>query len=122
MALAALLAACASPAPKTPSSSSPPAAEAAARQAESQRQVDAQRQAEFNRSLDRWHGASVKELLAKLGKPNSTAREPDGTRVWIYAKSTQLSGPNGATPFTCVVRYLVDEKAGKIVGHRIEGC
>jgi hypothetical protein len=123
--LAAALAGCATaPGPSSsaaPSASARTAAEVA-RQAETQRQIDAQRQAEFNKSLDRWHGASVKELLAKLGKPNATAHEPDGTRVYIYARSTQTGAQGGALPFTCVVRYLIDEKAGKVVGHRIEGC
>ena len=127
LALLAALAGCAT-GPATPSSAPSTAATRAAaaadaaRQAETQRQVDAQRQADFNRSLDRWHGASVTELVAKLGKPNSMAREPDGTRVYIYSTSTPVGAANGAAPFTCVVRYRVDEKVGKIVGHRIEGC
>lgn len=84
--------------------------------------LDAQRRAEFDKSMDRWHGASTKELVAKLGAPSTRSKLADGTLVYAYAKSTQVHGPIGPIPFVCVVRYLVDDHTGLIVGHRIEGC
>jgi len=87
-----------------------------------QSQVDAERQSSFDKGLDSWHGASVKELIAKLGQPTSTSRQADGRLVYVYAKSAKLSGPLGPSTFSCVVRYLVDAGSGRVVGHRIEGC
>ena len=83
---------------------------------------DALRQAEFDRSMDKWHGASAKELINKLGAPNSKSRLPSGTLVYTHAGATQLQGPTGPIPFSCTVRYMVDERSGLITGHRIEGC
>ena len=87
-----------------------------------QSQVDAERQSGFDKQLDSWNGATVKELIAKLGQPTSTARQPDGKLLYVYAKSTRLSDPGGPSSFSCVVRYLVDAGSGRVVGHRIEGC
>lgn len=95
---------------------------AACASAPSQSQIDAQRRSEFDKSLDRWHGASVKELLAKLGPPQSKLHQTAGRVVYVYAKSAQLSGPTGPIAFSCVVRYTIDERAGRIVDHGIEGC
>lgn len=85
-------------------------------------EVDAARRSEFDKSLDGWNGASVKELIAKLGPPTSTSRQADGTRVYVYAKSKKLRGATGPIMFSCVVRYLVDARTDRVVGHRIEGC
>ena len=83
---------------------------------------DAQRQAEFDASMDRWHGANAKELVSKLGAPSAKSRLPNGTLVYTYAKSTQLQGATGPIAFSCVVRFMIDERSGLIVSHRIEGC
>lgn len=85
-------------------------------------QVDAKRQAEFDKSLERWHGAPVKELLAKLGMPDSKSRLADGSSTYVYAKSATLRGPAGPVRFSCVVRYVIDERSERVTGHRIEGC
>ena len=85
-------------------------------------QTDAQRQAEFDKSMDRWHGAHVQELLKKQGAPSSQSRLPGGKLVYVYERTTQLRGPNGVVPFRCVVRYTVDERSSLVVSHRIEGC
>lgn len=87
-----------------------------------QPQPDAQRRSEFDRSLDQWHGARSQELFAKLGAPKSSTHSPDGTAVHLYAKSTKLKGPTGPVTFSCVVRYIIDERTDRIVDHRIEGC
>jgi len=84
--------------------------------------ADQQRQAEFNKSLDRWHGARVQELVAKMGRPNSSSKAEDGRLAYVYARSGQISGPGGPSTFSCVVSYLIDEKTDRIVGHRIAGC
>nr|WP_316641400.1 hypothetical protein [uncultured Roseateles sp.] len=113
--MAALLAGCASapaPRPVTPAPLPPPSAP----------QVDAQRRSEFDRSLDHWHGARTQELFAKLGAPKSSTRGRDGTVVHLYAKSAQLKGPTGPVMFSCVVRYIVNERSDRIIDHRIEGC
>lgn len=88
----------------------------------SQAQVDAQRRSEFDQSLNSWHGASIKELLVKLGPPQSRQRQAGGRVVYVYAKSAQLGGPGERRTFSCVVRYTVDEHAGRVVDHLIEGC
>lgn len=120
---ALLLAGCAATPPAKPAAPPPPPQ--AQPQPPSQAQIDAKRQAEFDKSLDSWHGAKMRELTGKLGQPSSTERQPNGTLVYVYAKSTKLSGPNGqkgTTSFSCVVRYLIDERADRVTGHRIEGC
>ena len=83
---------------------------------------DAQRQADFDKSMERWHGASAAELVGKLGPPSAKSKLADGTQVYAYAKSKQLQGPIGPLAFSCVVRFSIDERSGLIVGHRIEGC
>ncbi len=83
---------------------------------------DAQRRSEFDRSLDQWHGARSQELFAKLGPPKSSTRSRDGTTVLLYAKSARLKGPTGPVTFSCVVRYVVNERSDRIIDHRIEGC
>jgi glucose/arabinose dehydrogenase len=85
-------------------------------------QADAQRQAEFDRSMDKWHGARVQELISKLGAPTTITRQPKGSSLYVYARTAQVRGPAGLVPFSCVVRYSVDDKTGVILGHRIEGC
>ena len=49
-------------------------------------------------------------------------RPSAGTVIYEYVRSAQVRGPVGAVPFKCVVRYSVDERSGRVVGHRIEGC
>jgi glucose/arabinose dehydrogenase len=85
-------------------------------------QADAQRQAEFDRSMNQWHGARVQELISKLGGPTTITRQPKGTSLYVYTRTAQVRGPTGLVPFTCVVRYTVDDKTGVVLGHRIEGC
>lgn len=112
------LAGCAGVTPSGGSARPVPAAPAL----DSQAQIDARRQAEFDRSQDAWHGARTKELTAKLGPPTSTARQPGGQLVYVYAKTGKLTGPTGPVAFSCVVRYVIDERADRVVGHKIEGC
>jgi hypothetical protein len=81
--------------------------------------VDAQRQAKFDQSQDSWTGAKVQELVAKLGPPTAKAKQPDGSPVYIYAKSSKSGA---TTTFSCVVRYLIDARNERITGHQIEGC
>lgn len=85
-------------------------------------QTDAERQADFDRSMVRWHGAHVQELVKKQGAPSSQSRLPGGKLVYVYARSTQVRGPSGMVPFKCAVYYTVDERSSLITGHRIEGC
>ena len=87
-----------------------------------QAEVDARRRADFDRSLQQWHGAEVRELTAKLGPPTARSRPSAGTVIYEYVRSAQVRGPVGTVPFKCVVRYSVDERSGRVVGHRIEGC
>jgi len=89
---------------------------------EPQASVDARRQSEFDRSQDRWHGATVKELVGKLGQPTLKAQRADGRAVYVYAKSTKLNGPTGPIDFRCVVRYVLDARGERVMGHTIEGC
>lgn len=72
--------------------------------------------------MARWHGAPVKELLAKLGAPHSRTRLRSGEWVYRYARSTTVNGPAGPERFSCVVNYRVDARDDRIVGHRIQGC
>ena len=115
--LTALLAACSVTQPPARPGSPPPTPRAAPPAS-----VDARRQAEFDRSQDRWHGASVKELIGKLGQPTLKAQQPDGRPVYVYAKSTKLNGPTGPVDFRCVVRYVLDDRGERVTGHTIEGC
>lgn len=117
LALLALLAACSATQPPAR-----PAAPAPAPRPEPQASVDARRQAEFDRSQDRWNGAPVKELVAKLGQPTLKAHREDGHAVYVYSKSTKLNGPTGPVDFRCVVRYVLDDRGERVMGHTIEGC
>ncbi|CAD5372330.1 hypothetical protein RA210_U20313 [Rubrivivax sp. A210] len=87
-----------------------------------QAQIDARRQADFDRSLDKWHGADVRELNAKLGAPNTRTRAANNTSIHEYVRTGQLRGPVGMVTFKCVVRYTVDDRSARVIGHRIEGC
>ncbi len=72
--------------------------------------------------MARWHGASLRELLAKLGPPDQRARLRSGEWQYTYVRSTTLRGPTGPQRFSCVVHYRVDARRESIVGHRIQGC
>jgi len=114
---AAALGGCAStalPTPSTPPAAAPPppAAPSAA---------DQQRRGEFDKALDSWHGATVQELLRKMGKPEAITRRADGSYDYRYSKSTR-GGPDGRPAFSCTVRYLVDAPGRQVIGHSIEGC
>ncbi|HRD97543.1 MAG TPA: hypothetical protein PLA97_14225, partial [Rubrivivax sp.] len=76
----------------------------------------------FDRSMARWHGARVAELVAKLGAPNTRSRLRSGEWLYTYARSTTLRGPTGPERFSCVVDYRVDARGQTVVGHRIQGC
>ncbi len=118
MALSALLlSACASM--QAPPSSAPPPVPA---QPEPQASVDARRQAEFDKSQERWHGAKVQELVSKLGQPTSKEKQTNGSPTYVYSKTAKLNGPTGPINFSCVVRYQLDARAERVVGHSIEGC
>ena len=81
-------------------------------------QADAARRSDFDKSLDVWHGATTAELTKKLGKPNAITRLGSASSVYSYTKGT----PRNAAGFTCTVRYTVDEKTQRVLGHQIEGC
>ena len=81
--------------------------------------ADTKRQAAFDKSQDSWTGAKVQELLAKLGPPTSKTKQPDGSLVYVYARSAK-SGAK--TTFSCLVRYFVDARNERVTGHQIEGC
>ncbi len=112
LATALLLAACAS--------TLPPARQAPVPAPQSS--LDSKRQTEFDRSQDHWHGAKVQELVAKLGQPTVKSQQPDGHMVYVYSKSAKLNGPTGPVNFSCVVRYVLDERMERVASHRIEGC
>ncbi|MGM9516555.1 hypothetical protein ACS5PK_20065 [Roseateles sp. DB2] len=116
---AAVLAGCASTVPPAPTPSTPPAAAPPLTAAPSA--ADQQRRGEFDKALDSWHGATVQELLRKMGKPEAITRRADGTYDYRYSKSTR-AGPEGRPAFSCTVRYLVDAPARQVIGHSIEGC
>lgn len=119
VAAALVLGGCASTAPPAPTPSPPPAAVPPAPAAPSA--ADQQRRGEFDKALDSWHGASVQELLRKMGKPEAITRRADGSYDYRYSKSTR-AGPEGRPAFSCTVRYLVDAPARQVIGHSIEGC
>jgi hypothetical protein len=118
----ALLAGCGSPPVRT--TPPPPAAESLPPPVPAAPPVktDAQRQAEFDRSMDRWHGAKLKELVSKLGPPNTRTRLRSGEWIYTYARSSTVRGPSGPERFSCEVNYRVDARTETIVGHRIKGC
>ncbi|HLO94618.1 MAG TPA: hypothetical protein VK195_09885 [Burkholderiaceae bacterium] len=113
---AAALGGCAAPTPPKPS----PPAEAAAPPA-APAVVDQQRRGEFDKALDSWHGATVQELLRKMGKPEAITRRADGSFDYRYSKSTR-AGADGRAAFSCTVRYVVDAPGRQVIGHSIEGC
>ncbi len=82
---------------------------------------DLQRRREFDKALDSWHGATVQELLRKMGKPEAVTRRADGSYDYRYSKSTR-GGPDGRPAFSCTVRYLVDAPGRQVIGHSIVGC
>jgi len=84
--------------------------------------ADVDRRREFDAALDKWNGAPAAELQAKMGKPNATAKDPDGTLVWAYVRSTASASASDPNRFSCTVRFLLDDKSRKVRGHRIEGC
>lgn len=109
VAVAAVLAAgCATP-PSAPPSTQP---------APPPTPADTQRRSDFDRSLDRWQGAPLSEVRGKLGKPDAVTRQPDGTTLYAFTRST---GP-GQGKFSCTVRFVVDTKTQRVQGHQIEGC
>lgn len=61
----------------------------------------------------------MQELVAKLGPPTSKWRQPDGSPVYVYAKSAKSGA---TTTFSCVVRYVLDARSERVTGHQIEGC
>lgn len=97
------------PAPATPPSPTAPSA------------ADQQRRGDFDKALDSWHGATVQELLRKMGKPEAITKRADGSFDYRYSKSTR-AGVDGRPAFSCTVRYLVDAPARHVIGHAIEGC
>ncbi|MCE4540232.1 hypothetical protein LXT12_23555 [Pelomonas sp. P7] len=116
-----LMAGCATapvPAPApTPAPASPPAP--AARPAASA--ADLARRAEFDAALNRWHGASLTELQAKLGKPTAVTRGNAGRTTYAFTRTT-TDPASGLNRFSCTVRYVVDDKTRVVQSHQIEGC
>ncbi|HEV6966818.1 hypothetical protein [Roseateles sp.] len=104
------------PAP-TPAPASPPAP--AARPAASA--ADLARRAEFDAALNRWHGASLTELQAKLGKPTTVTRGSAGRTTYAFTRTT-TDPASGLNRFSCTVRYVVDDKTRVVQSHQIEGC
>ncbi|HEY4079894.1 MAG TPA: hypothetical protein VGM81_04290 [Burkholderiaceae bacterium] len=112
-AVALLLAACANQQPRAPLS--PPQGQAQPRPADTARRSD------FDKALDGWNGATVAELVKKLGKPDAVKRQPDGSSIYAFTKS--MPDPQtGMARFSCKVRYVVDAKTQQVSGHQIEGC
>jgi hypothetical protein len=85
-------------------------------------QADLNRRRDFDAALDKWNGAAVTELQAKMGKPNAKSTDPDGTVIYAYVRSTGSTTANDPSRFSCTVRFLIDDKTHKVRGHRIEGC
>ena len=79
-------------------------------------QSDTERRSEFDKSLDSWNGASVKELRSKLGTPTAVTHGSAGSTVYAFTRSTRAAG------FSCTVRYVVDDKTQRVQSHQIEGC
>ena len=85
-------------------------------------QVDAQRRSDFDVSLDRWNGATLAEVLTKLGRPGKVTRQPDGNSLYSFTRSTAANPATGKPAFSCTVRYVIDDKTQRVRGHQIEGC
>ena len=94
-----------------PSGSVPPAG----------RTADQQRRSDFDKSLDAWHGATVQELVRKLGKPESIDLRNDGALDYQYSKSGRATGDKRPA-FSCTVRYIVEGGTLRVIGHTIQGC
>jgi len=76
---------------------------------------DVQRRSDFDKAQDSWNGAPLKELIAKLGKPDAVTRQAEGRTVYTFTKGS------GGT-FSCTVRYTVNNKTQRVQSHQIEGC
>lgn len=112
VALLLALAGCATAPPPAPN---PPTAPAPT-------DADAARRAEFDATLRRWHGASLAELRAKLGKPTSTKRAAEGRTVYAYTRSAPADPGTGYSRFSCTVNYVVDDGTQRVLSHSIVGC
>ena len=84
--------------------------------------VDAQRRSEFDMSLDKWNGATLSEVLNKLGKPAKVTRQPDGNSLYSFTKATAEDPGTGRARFSCTVSYVIDAKTQRVSGHQIAGC
>jgi hypothetical protein len=113
LALAALTAGCAAPTANPPA---PPAPVSVLKD------KDAARRAEFDTALSRWHGASVTELTAKLGKPTTMTRRGDGSTVYAFTRAAPTDPGTGQSRFACTVSYVVDDKTQRVQSHGMAGC
>ncbi|MDL5030860.1 hypothetical protein QRD43_02985 [Pelomonas sp. APW6] len=111
LATALALGGCSTPSSVTPSGTVPPAG----------RTADQQRRSDFDKSLDAWHGATVQELVRKLGKPESIDLRNDGALDYQYSKSGRTTGDKRPA-FSCTVRYIVEGGTLRVIGHTIQGC
>ncbi len=98
------------PLPSAPVPTAPPA------------QADNARRAEFDASLNRWHGAPLSELQAKMGKPSTVTRGGDGRTTYAYTRAMAADPGTGTSRFSCTVRFIVDDKSKQVQSHQIEGC
>lgn len=85
-------------------------------------QADRQRRSDFDRSLDRWQGAPLSELLSKLGKPGAVTPGPDGKTLYAFTRAMPTDPGTGRSRFSCTVRFVVDAQSQRVQGHRIDGC
>jgi hypothetical protein len=115
-----LIAGCATAPPSGPGSTTAPSATPESPAGPTQ--ADLNRRRDFDAALDKWNGAPVSELQTKMGKPNATSKDADGTLVYAYVRSTGSTTANDPARFSCTVRFLIDDKTHKVRGHRIEGC
>ena len=84
------------------------------------RTADQERRSDFDKSLDAWNGATVQELVRKLGKPEAINLGREGTLEYQYSKAGRPSADKRA--FSCTVRYVVEGGSQKVIGHAIQGC
>lgn len=82
--------------------------------------AEQQRRSEFDQSLDAWNGATVQELVRKLGKPEAINLGREGTLEYQYSKAGRPSADKRA--FSCTVRYVIEGGTLKVIGHAIQGC
>jgi hypothetical protein len=108
-ALTLLIAGCATQRAPAPPSPGAPAAAAPT-------QSDTQRRSDFDKALDSWNGASLKELKSKLGTPSAVTHGSSGSTVYAFTRSTRAAG------FSCTVRYVVDDRTQRVQSHQIDGC